>query len=186
MEQLGPEQIIADTVHEKAVKTTPPAAATRVTRRSIRKEPEVESPKAKPLPIKKEPIVTRNSKRKLDWEAPQSEQESETTTEPTSNEVEEEEEIGSETTTTTSDAELKCNKCEAVFEDIVSLEKHTCEFACSICSKHMCSKYNLKRHLVETHKICRTQWQNYWTPKGYGKGAQSLLVETSRPKKRFV
>ncbi|XP_055530327.1 uncharacterized protein LOC129721598 [Wyeomyia smithii] len=188
LEQLGPEQITAVTPQEKTVEVTPPSSSTRITRRSARMTSDADSPKPKSPSIKKEPIVTRNCKRKIDWEAPQSEQESETATETTSNEVGEEEEITSETTTvttTTTEAEVKCNKCEALFEDIVSMEKHTCEYICSICSKSYTSKWNLRRHLVEKHKIVRTQWQSYWTPKGHEKNAQSLLVETSRPKKRY-
>ncbi|XP_053687345.1 uncharacterized protein LOC128736871 [Sabethes cyaneus] len=187
LDQLGPEQaILSGASQANPVDSTPPVSGTRVTRRSARKSPKNDSPKPKPVSIKKEPIVTRNSKRKLDWEPPQSEQESETTTEATSNEVDEEEEIGSETTTTTSaDTDMKCHKCEAHFEDLASMQNHTCEYICSICSKLFSSKWNLRRHLVDVHKICRTQWMSYWNPKAYGKNAQSLLVETSRPKKRY-
>ncbi|XP_058461960.1 uncharacterized protein LOC131436967 [Malaya genurostris] len=176
LEQLGPEP--APVVEENFS----PTRSTRVTRRSARMGNE-QTPKRSP--IKNEPTQLRSGKRKLDWEPP-SEQESETPTEATSNGDEaDEEEAASDTTTTSSDTELKCNKCESVFSGIEALEKHFCEFICSVCSTALKHKWSLRRHLVDVHKIKATEWTNYWNPKEYGKDSQNLLVETTKPKKRY-
>ncbi|XP_058832062.1 uncharacterized protein LOC131690367 [Topomyia yanbarensis] len=179
LEQLGPEPSpVAD-------KSFSPSRSTRRTRRSARMGLDEETTPKPAAAIKNEPVQTRSGKRKLEWE-PNSEQESETPTEATSNgDTVDEEEAVSDTTTTTSDAEIKCNKCEASFDDIRALEKHVCEFVCSVCSTGLKYKASLRRHLVDVHKIKTSEWTNYWNPRGHDKDSQSLLVETTKPKKRY-
>nr|XP_019528838.2 uncharacterized protein LOC109400795 [Aedes albopictus] len=148
-------------------------------------------PSKSPRTIKKEAGTRSRSKVKREWvpSTDGSERESTTTT-PTEQGTEDdeddghEEEEGSETGTSTSDGELKCPKCEKVFAEIDQLERHNCEFICNICSASVKYRHSLKRHMVTVHKINPNQWENYWNPTGDQPG-DSLLVETSKPRKRY-
>ncbi|XP_055623937.1 uncharacterized protein LOC129767264 [Toxorhynchites rutilus septentrionalis] len=185
VQQLGPEEAASSPV---PTKVTPTSRAERVSRRSANKSTEPERPVS--VSVKKERIVTR-SKKEQDWEPPSSSSGKRYSETPSyspsedNDDDEDDETISSETATSTTDSEFKCPKCEVVFDDMGALEKHTCQFVCSICSAEMSYRNSLRRHLTVIHKISAKNWQNYWNPRSDWEGAQSLLVETTKPKKRY-
>ncbi|XP_065084098.1 uncharacterized protein LOC135706420 [Ochlerotatus camptorhynchus] len=185
--QLGPATLASPEPSSKSVRSKRSTARKSFARTDDEEEERGEKdedfiPKKSPR-IKKESVKTRRSI-KSEW-LPHSDgsgQESSTPTEHASDDDEEEEDA-SETATSTTDDDLKCPKCEKVFREIDQLERHSCEFICSVCSATLKYRHSLKRHLMAVHKIKASQWEDYWSP--VGDNPEELLVVTSKPKKRY-
>lgn len=191
--QLGPETTDSPSLSATSTKTGR-ASRTRNASRRIEDDDDEEIkgekdedfiPRKSPRMIKKEGVSTRRNI-KREWIPSDGSERGSTTTTPTEHETDddEHEEEASETGTSTSDGELKCPKCEKVFSEIDQLERHNCEFICNICSATVKYRHSLKRHMITVHKIKASQWEDYWNPTGDLQG-DSLLVETSKPKKRY-
>lgn len=173
--QLGPEPEVA----EVCTPTTAAMRASRASRRSAHQQEPTKSPT-----IKKENSLTR-SKSKMKWEDESYRETPSDEASPVEVSADEEEVVTSETGTSSTDADLKCPRCEVMFDDIHALEKHTCEFICSICNSSLKTKHSLKRHILTVHKIKSHLWQNYWNTTAHSKASENLLVVASKPKKRY-